>query len=137
MEGFNKTKRRFWCGYMAFLIVGIVIMAALALGGLINTARSEGAAADQPLCQAVLETSWSESVYAPEWVGYPGGWEGMPLGLFDQEPLILYLPGMESGYVIYRDQLGHDWIFPHYSFENGGTPPGTHDLCDVVVWMPG
>jgi len=137
MEGFEKTKRRFWCGYMAFLIVGIVIMAVLALGGLINIARSEGAAADQPLCQAVLNAQWPASIEGVDWVGYPPKWSGVPLETFDQEPLLLPLgPAWEDGaYALYRLEDGSDLIIPMWTLLQD--TPDMHTVCpDVVRWHP-
>ncbi len=135
MDGFEKTKQRFWCSYMAFLIIGIVIMGVLAVGGLINIARSEGAAADQPLCIAVAAAQWPASIEGVDWVGYPQKWD-VPPETFDQEPLLLPLGDWSEGaYALYRLDDGSDLIIALYELETD--TPDMHTVCpDVVKWTP-
>jgi hypothetical protein len=117
---------------------GCVVVSALVVALLVGAiaSRAQGAAADQPLCQAVLNAQWPESIEGVEWIGYPKKWEGVPLSTFDQEPLLLPLGEWEDGaYALYRLEDGSDLIIPMYTLLQD--TPDMHTVCpDVVKWNP-
>lgn len=135
MEEFNKTKQRFWCGYMSCLIVGIVIMAVLAVLGLINITRVS-AAADW-LCEYVAALTVYPDVRAAEWVGYPEGWRDMPDDLGND----MMLPVSEDGEQFYllksSAKAGETWLWTYRSMatwtDSEGEHDGHHDFCDAVL----
>lgn len=119
-------------GWLILIIVLIVILAFFA-----GRTTASGAAADQPLCIAVANAQWPESVEGAEWAGYPQKWDGVPLSTFDQEPLLLPLgPAWEDGaYALYRLEDGSDFIVPMYTLLDN--TPDMHTVCpDVVKWKP-
>lgn len=119
-------------GWLILIIVLIVIMAFYA-----GRVTATGGAADQPLCIAVNNAMWPETIEGVEWVGYPQKWDGVPLSTFDQEPLLLPLgPAWEDGaYALHPMEDGSIFIVPMYTLLDN--TPDMHTVCpDVVKWTP-
>lgn len=134
----QPAKRQLYLAYCLAMAILLAGGAALALCAFffVGRLRAEPSAADQPLCQAVLNAQWPAEIEGVEWVGYPQKWDGVPLSTFDQEPVLLPLGEWSDGaYALYSLDDGSIFIVPMYTLLDN--TPDMHSACpDAVSWRP-